>query len=93
MQITDVHTKLQEIHHNLAVNDDQLEMDQTFRGQGYDSLDQIEAFMECEKKFGIVLSDDSVSAIETPNQLADLILEQVIAHTPTSPDTATPVSS
>lgn len=74
MNRSDVQTKLQEIRARLLYSDSDLEMDELFRDQGYDSLDQVEFFMEAEKEFGLALPDSKLSNIKTPDQLVELII-------------------
>lgn len=92
MQRTDVEIQLQQIHHELGLNDEPLAMDQTFRGQGYDSLDETEFLMMAEREFGVSIDDTILSNVQTPNDVVDLIVRAVTPHTPTSPETEHQVS-
>lgn len=90
MQASEVQTKLQAIHLNIGLHDEPLIMDQTFRSQGYDSLDDVEFFIHAEKAFGVSIDDELLSNVQTPNDVVELI---ITAHTPTSPETAPPASA
>lgn len=79
MQRTDVEIKLQEIHHQIGLNDEPLVMDQTFRSQGYDSLDDVEFFMQAEKEYGVSIDDSMLSNVSTPNDVIDLIMTAIAA--------------
>lgn len=89
MQALDVAIRLNQIHHNIGLHDEPLIMDQTFRSQGYDSLDDVEFFIHAEKAFGVSIDDELLSNVSTPNDVVELILT---AHTPTSPETVPPTS-
>lgn len=79
MQRTDVEIQLQQIHHELGLNDEPLVMDQTFRSQGYDSLDEVEFYMSAEKAFGVTIDDPMLSNVQTPNDVVELIQTAIAA--------------
>lgn len=84
MTTTEVQRKLQEIHRELSYKDWDLEMNESFRSQGYDSLDQVEFFIVAEKKFNIHLSDERLMDVATPSQLVEMIVFQT--HLTQAPD-------
>lgn len=53
------------------------EEDHFYNTMGFDSLDNIELIMECEKEFDIAIPDEDVEKIETVKQAVDY-LESVL---------------
>lgn len=76
MKYSEVQTKLQSIAHEACVIDYELEMNESFNDQGFDSLDRIEFFMTVEKEFNIHLPDEKLSDVNTPHQLVELVIFQ-----------------
>lgn len=74
-----IESRLQEIHHNLSCSNKPLEMDKTFRSQGYDSLDDVEFFIQAEKEFGVSIDDTVLSNVQTPNDIVELIRSTIAA--------------
>eukprot|EP00897_Mesotaenium_endlicherianum_P006222 jgi/Mesen1/5628/ME000282S04768 len=61
----------------LAVDAATIKPDSKFVDLGADSLDTVEIMMALEEKFDITLDEDNAEKIETVQQAADLIQEQV----------------
>lgn len=76
MKYSEIKTQLESIASSLGVLDYTLEVNEEFRTQGMDSLDQIEFFMAVEKELNISLPDNKLVDVHTPHQLIELIIFQ-----------------
>lgn len=78
MSQINIESRLQDIHHTLSCSDKDLVMNQTFRSQGYDSLDDVEFFIQTEKEFGVSIDDTILSNVQTPNDVVELIRQAIV---------------
>ena len=77
MNKPDIIAKLQELHHELSPSEFDLIMEEPFRLQGYDSLDEVEFIICVEKKFDVHVPDGIESrSLLTPNDVVELIIFQ-----------------
>jgi acyl carrier protein len=67
---------LKSVDENLGLHEGSLDMQTSFKEQGYDSLDYVEFVINLEKYLNINLADSDVADLKYPHELVTLILEE-----------------
>jgi acyl carrier protein len=61
----------------LTRNLSEADLDETFQGLGYDSIDLYALFNEIEKRSGLTISDADLQRLDTPRRLIEHVQERL----------------